>query len=655
MHTQPAQDQRRRRWRRPVTLILALLVLVGGGWAGYQTSQLIQRIQSLKARLAQAQALAGQPPAEIDLAQIGTLIKGARDDSVALRAAARPFLAVAPYLGWVPIYGGDLQAAPALLDMSVELTTAVATGLDSLKPLEAGVANGTSPSTAGQALAALAQAAPGLEQAGGHLQAARAARQKIDPQRLSAQTASLVAQADRALAWLGLAIEGGLLLPDVLGLNSSRQYLLLVQNEDEIRPTGGFISAAGLVRLENGAITEQHFEDSYAVDDLQAHAYPEPPAPLFTYMGSELWLFRDSNWSPDFPTSARQAAEFYRLGRGIQVDGVIAVDQRATQLIVGALGPLPPLPGESQPITAEGLIGKMRASRSQDPNAFKRKDFIGQIAAALQRRLDQGLTRGDVVKLASALRQGLEERHILIYLPEPRAAQLMAAQGWDGALRATDGDFLMVVDANVGFNKANALVEEKVSYAVDLSDPARPEADVRLTYQHHGRASQQSCNIRAPLVLDYDMMAERCYWDYVRLLVPLGSQLQWASRHPLAGEETLSGQPLSGETESQIESGASDKLAWGKLLLVPVGASADSRFVYALPASVVRREGSLRRYSLLVQKQPGTPAVPLTVTIALPAGAVVASASPTPIAYEGGQVRFELQLNTDRRIDVRFR
>lgn len=655
MHRPQAQDQGRRRWRSPAALILALVILVGGGWAGYRTSQVIQRIQSLKARLAQALALADQSASEPDLAQISALVNGAHDDSVALRAMARPFLAIAPYLSWVPMYGGDLQAAPALLDMSVELTTAAAAGLDSLKPLEAGIAGGASPSTAGRALATLAQAAPGLEQAQGHLQAARAARQKIDPQRLSAQTARLVTQADRALTWLGLAIDGGLILPDVLGLDSSRQYLLLVQNEDEIRPTGGFISAAGLVRLENGAITEQHFEDSYAVDDLQAYAYPEPPAPLFTYMGSELWLFRDSNWSPDFPTSARQAAEFYRLGRGIQVDGVIAIDQRATQLIVGALGPLPPLPGESQPITAEGLIEKMRASRSQDPNALKRKNFIGQIAAALQRRLDQGLTRGDVVKLVNALRQGLEERHILIYLPEPKAAQLMAAQGWDGALRATDGDFLMVVDANVGFNKANALVEEKISYAVDLSDPSRPEADVRLTYQHHGRAGGQGCNIRAPLVLDYDLMAERCYWDYVRLLVPPGSQLQWASRHPVSGEETLSGQLSPGETESQFEPGASNKLSLGKLLLVPVGASVDTRFVYALPASVVRRESNLMRYSLLVQKQPGTPAVPITVTIEMPRGAAVTSANPPPIASEGGQLRFELRLNTDQRIEVRFR
>ncbi len=42
-------------------------------------------------------------------------------------------------------------------------------------------------------------------------------------------------------------------------------------------------------------------------------------------MGIDLWVFRDSNWSPDFPTAARQAVALYRPGQPVSVDGVVAL------------------------------------------------------------------------------------------------------------------------------------------------------------------------------------------------------------------------------------------------------------------------------------------------------------------------------------------
>jgi hypothetical protein len=623
----------------------------------YQGINIARHARALSAQMSALRALAEQTPDQVDIARLNEVLQAARDDSLALRASSQPFLVIAPYLSWLPRYGGDIQAAPALLDMSVELTSAASTALAGLEPLAAEADGAMSPGNVQRAATVLADARPQLEQARGHLQAAAAARARLDAERLSPSVSRLVEQSDQMLPWFGLALDVGLVLPDLAGLNGPRHYLILVQNEDEIRPTGGFITAYGLVRVDNGRLTELRFEESSAVDNLSGHAYPEPPAPLLTYMRSELWLFRDSNWSPDFPAAARQAAEFYEWGRGLQVDGVIAIDQRAVQLIVSALGPLPPLPGESQPITGENLIQLMRQSRDQSlPQPWQRKDFIGQIAAALRARLDTGLKRDDLVKLAKAAREGLEERHILAYVRAPEAADLLARQGWDGALQPSDGDYLMVVDANLGFNKVNALVEATVQYDVDLTDLAQPQAEVRLAYRHPGQAEGQACRMDPYAAEGYrDLMEKNCYYNYVRVLVPQGSRLQSATRHPVAGEQLLSGQPSSGEPDIQADVDGTRKVSFGKFLVVPVGASTDSHFEYTLPVAVVREEGGLKHYRLFIQKQPGTMQPPFVVTIVLPLGAQVVSTNPEPVAREENWLRFEVQLRTDQRVEVAFR
>src|SRR5205085_6348840 len=91
--------------------------------------------------------------------------------------------------------------------------------------------------------------------------------------------------------------------PVLLGANTPQQYLMLAQNNDELRPTGGFISAVGVVKVDRGELSVEWFRDSFAVDDLSINHSPAP-APLEKYMWAEQWLLRDSNWYADFPTSA---------------------------------------------------------------------------------------------------------------------------------------------------------------------------------------------------------------------------------------------------------------------------------------------------------------------------------------------------------------
>jgi hypothetical protein len=155
--------------------------------------------------------------------------------------------------------------------------------------------------------------------------------------------------------------------------------------------------------------------------------------------------------------------------------------------------------------------------------------------------------------------------------------------------------------------------------------------------------------------LTYEGMMNRCYWDYLRLYVPQDARLIEATRNPLppgslyrrlSGAGAGTGEPDVGPPEKGKE-------VFGTFFVVPTQESKEIRFAYELP-DILARTGDGYRYSLLIQKQAGTMALPVQVTVELPPGAELVAAEPQPIAVEGDTLRYQLSLVTDRRIEVVF-
>jgi len=173
----------------------------------------------------------------------------------------------------------------------------------------------------------------------------------------------LLAATDRALPLLRSGVQAARIMPQLLGGDGPRTYLVLAQNDDERRPTGGWISGAGLMTTEGGRVTNVAFHDSYSVDNLTV-PHDSPPDALLRTMWAEMWLLRDSNWSPDFPTAALVAERILQRDQGVTVDGVIAVDQEALRLLVTAMEPLT-LQSTTQPVTGANLLEVIRSAWTQ--------------------------------------------------------------------------------------------------------------------------------------------------------------------------------------------------------------------------------------------------------------------------------------------------
>jgi len=195
-----------------------------------------------------------------------------------------------------------------------------------------------------------------------------------------------LARLDKYTPWLETALDAALVAPSLLGGDGPRTYLVIAQNNHELRATGGFISGVGELRVDKGVIVSLGFDDSYAVDNLEVAHELTPPNFQWTLYG-ELWFFRDANWDPDFPTSARRAMEIYERDRGVKADGVIALDLEGLRLLLEAVGPIA-VEGIEEKVTGANVNQVLQEQWGRpgesDPRDWwlHRKDFMGQIAAA---------------------------------------------------------------------------------------------------------------------------------------------------------------------------------------------------------------------------------------------------------------------------------
>jgi hypothetical protein len=237
-------------------------------------------------------------------------------------------------------------------------------------------------------------------------------------------------------------------------------------------------------------------------------------------------------------------------------------------------------------------------------------------------------------RLGLSTLHAIRQRQVTLYSAGPESA-ILEKLGWDGALRSSDGDYLMVVDSNLGYSKANPIVSEQVEYAVTLDPAGTGRAVVTVTYTHNGTQTGVICS---PIVLydaaiTYEKMIHRCYLDYLRLYVPPGSKLRAATPHPVPGNYLLSGKPTDGEAETVIEQ--VPHAVFGQFFVVEYGKRLQTRFDYDLPRVVKAVDGK-QQYTLWLQKQSGTAAIP------------------HPTARTRNALEFDLQLDSDQQVQVVF-
>lgn len=648
-------------------LRLAQLLLVAGllliiVWLVMSALRLVNAVNSLQEQRQKIEALAEAGILNADADELEQIALTVRDDVTEIERIIGPFAPLGTYLGWIPAAGPLVADARPLLDMADAASEMAIYAVAAAKPFLGNEQEAGAGLTASlpQAIAGLDAAKPGLRQAdlaAQRLVAARAALENEDryPERLS----SLLSRFDENAGLLRDGFKLAQVAPAMLGLDGPKTYLILAQNEDELRPTGGFISGAGLLSVDQGQIVGISFDDTYAIDDWQNKPYDLPPSPFAEFMGMDIFLFRDANFWPDFAQSAAQAQALYSYGQGLPLDGVVAIDQQFLQQLLATVGPLP-VPELERIVNASNVIDQLREewgpAGGSENWVSERKAFMGPLAAAFLSQWDNDALSVSGTDLLEMLQQAAQQRHLQIYAADPALANILDGTVWSGRLGwQVAGDFLHVADTNMGFNKVNAVVLRSLAYHVDLGGADGPTGSLDVHYSNAPAAETVACQhgTRYELDTQYESLTSNCYWNYIRAYVPRGSQLTGSSQHPVPAANLMSGIDWPGVSRTgQTEDGSFTY--FDNFILLETGQEATVSFKYALPATVLQNDGSRYNYHLQVRKQAGTTAEPISIRVTLPEGAKLRDVTPRPAKVSGDVLLFQLKLESDISIDVEY-
>lgn len=433
---------------------------------------------------------------------------------------------------------------------------------------------------------------------------------------------------------LDKAIPAVQVLPGILGYPEKRSYLFLLQNNTELRPTGGFIGTYGSVTFSNAEITAFTTHNVYTLDNAARDKIDiAPPAPLHTYLSADKWFFRDSNWSPDFPTAAQEAIRFYDIETETKgaFDGVIAVTPTFISDLMKVTGNITI---GSTKYTPENLVDVLEYSvekgyAEQGVSDDARKEVIGKLAQELfQRLLTIPHDRwSDVWK---TLVDNVSEKQVLMYLNDQSEESFVRELGWGGEMRQTDGDFLMIVDANLASLKTDPGVKRSIDYSVE-PDGDKLKAILTMHYSNEGVFNWKSTRYRT----------------FVRFYVPQGSSLVSATGF-FTNDKLQNGKPTDPSVNDEL-----GKTVFAGFTSIEPKESRDIILTYMLPNSLAERYRS-GQYSLLIQKQPGTEAHGLSLDIT--AEKPIQSYSPAEQgSVDGKTAHFTTDLRQDRLFSTLFR
>lgn len=361
-----------------------------------------------------------------------------------------------------------------------------------------------------------------------------------------------------------------------------KRFLIMLQNEAELRPGGGFLGQYAIVKTKNGEIVSTYVEDANLLDQ-RMKAKIQAPFPFYRMMQLKKWKFRDSNFSPDFPANVEKAKYFFRLAGGGSTDfyGVIAVNSKVFNDVLGLTGPIT-VPGYSGEYNSENGARKLEEVvekayiMNPEIDTQNRKAILKKMAPIILEKL---VTIGNVPKIAELFHNELKNRDVMINFSDPALQQAVESVHWDGSMpKDWPGDFLMTVDANMGALKSDWYIKRQMIYDIDLTQP-KPLVTLNIKYDHTAQ---------------YGDWRTSDYHSYLRVYVPKGSNF------------------LESKMVSRVNTNEEfGKTYFGFICHVLIGKQTDAYIKYELPESF----SNIEDYKLLIQKQSGAGEVPVTVRI----------------------------------------
>lgn len=350
-------------------------------------------------------------------------------------------------------------------------------------------------------------------------------------------------------------------------------YLVIFQNSLELRPTGGFIGNFAEVTFDGRKL------ESYNIYNTNAFDYGKPgidsPKPFKDMLGINQIQLRDSNWSPDFPTTSRQIIDLYKLEGGVKnIEGVIAVNSFVLPEILKITGPIY-LDSLGKNVDEQNVLLELQYELNfgfleKGISRSNRKEPIRDLASEIETRI-KNLSFNKLINFGDMLIDQANQKQILIWSNNSNVQSQVIKLGWDGSINSVEkGDYLMLVDANLGALKTDYYMERSMSKYVDICENNNKLCS-RVTIKYTNTAKEAT-----PLNNDYN--------SYTRVLLPKEAFVSQV-------------QGIESRVQPIDYSYSYDKKVIGFEIMVPFNSSKEIILDYSIPKPSI--------YKLTLQKQPG--------------------------------------------------
>jgi len=390
------------------------------------------------------------------------------------------------------------------------------------------------------------------------------------PEAYRTKFSALSHQAVNLSASLEEFVSAGEKIKNLLGLTHDKRYLVVFQNNAELRASGGFLGSYALVDIKEGGIKKIEVPAGGSYDtEAGRKVLVAAPEPL--WLVDPLWHFWDANWWPDWPTTAKNLMWFYENSGGPSVDGVISVTPSVVESLLQVTGPIDmteeygvvidannfwqaveiiverdnlakthpevvaDLPEKSiVPVASDLPIDQGLEENSDN----KPKKIIGDLLVKIMEVLPQKLNQENLVNLISLFEDNIAAKHILVFFKDSKLQSEASARNFSGEVRSSEGDYLLVVNTNIAGQKSDRFMSESINHSSEVGADGVITNTVTITRTHNGIKREAMTGVRNV--------------DWLRVYVPAGSQLISAEGFRRPADKYLQERPESGWQELPI-------------------------------------------------------------------------------------------------------
>ncbi|MFZ2202685.1 MAG: DUF4012 domain-containing protein, partial [Microgenomates group bacterium] len=218
------------------------------------------------------------------------------------------------------------------------------------------------------------------------------------------------------------------------------------------------------------------FQDIYVPDGaLVGHV--DPPAPIQTAFKQGWFRLRDSDWEPDFPEAAKTVRWFLTKGSEINPDILVTLNLATIEKVAAVVGEID-IPEYGLKLTADNLYSLLQNEAEIDffPGSTQKRDVLTAVGTALTKKLVI-LSPNQYLQIAKILVETANRQNLLLNSTNPALQTTLETKNWAGKLTIPScqkencaNDTVLLVETNLGANKANCCVERKSAHTITKTD-----------------------------------------------------------------------------------------------------------------------------------------------------------------------------------------